>query len=188
MEETRRASTFTIAIIGVMTAVTCIIAPFSIAIPISPVPVSFTNLSIFISVFVLGWKKGTVSYLIYLLLGMSGLPVFSGFTSGPAKLMGPTGGYLIGFIFTSVICGWFIENFSGKKYMYVLGMVLGMAVAYGFGTIWLAYSTGRTFIEAFAGAVLPFLSGDGVKIAAAVAIGPILQTQLKRAGVLAVNE
>ena len=109
MERKNKISTYRLAMIGVMAAVTCILGPFSIQIPTSPVPISFTNLAIYLSIFVLGWKAGTLSYLIYLLLGLAGLPVFSGFTSGPAKLAGPTGGYLIGFIFMAAVGGWLIE-------------------------------------------------------------------------------
>ena len=89
-------STRQLAVIGVMTAVTCILAPFSL--PIGPVPISLTNLAIYFSLYVLGTKYGCVSYLVYLLIGFIGVPVFSGFTSGPGKLLGPTGGYLIGFM------------------------------------------------------------------------------------------
>ena len=69
------------ALIGVMTAVTCILGPFSIPLPFSPVPISFTNLAIYLAAYVLGMKACTVSYLIYMLLGMVGVPVFSGFTA-----------------------------------------------------------------------------------------------------------
>ena len=75
-----------------MAAVTCILAPLSV--PIGPVPISLTNFAIYLSLYLLDWKKGTLSYLIYLLLGLVGLPVFSGFTGGLAKLAGPTGGYI----------------------------------------------------------------------------------------------
>ena len=103
----RALSTSQMALIGVMTAVTCILGPFAIPIPISPVPISFTNLAVYLTVYVLGMKAGTISYLIYLLLGFAGLPVFSGFTGGVAKLAGPTGGYLVGFIFMAVMWqGW----------------------------------------------------------------------------------
>ena len=79
-----RTKTYEITMTALMAAVTCILAPLSI--PIGPVPISFTNLAIYLSLYLLGWKKGTISYLIYLLLGLVGLPVFSGFTGGPAKL------------------------------------------------------------------------------------------------------
>ena len=78
-----RTKTYEITMTALMAAVTCILAPLSI--PIGPVPISFTNLAIYLSLYLLGWKKGTISYLIYLLLGLVGLPVFSGFTGGPAK-------------------------------------------------------------------------------------------------------
>ena len=91
-------TTFQMALIAVMAAITCILGPLSIPIPISPVPISLTNLAIYLTVCLLGWKFGTISYLIYLLIGIAGLPVFSGFSSGFAKLLGPPGGYLIGFI------------------------------------------------------------------------------------------
>ena len=84
---TKTTSKFTIqqiAMIAVMTAVTCVLAPLSV--PIGPVPISLTNLVIYFSLFILGTKKGTISYLIYLLIGLVGIPVFSGFTSGPGKL------------------------------------------------------------------------------------------------------
>ena len=96
-----RSKTYEITITALMTAVTCILAPMSI--PIGPVPISFTNLAIYLSLYLLGWKRGTISYLIYLLIGLVGLPVFSGFTGGPAKLAGPTGGYIIGFIVMAII-------------------------------------------------------------------------------------
>lgn len=184
MDKNKKMSTYRLAMIGVMTAITCIMGPLSINIPVSPVPISLTNLAIYITVFILGWKNGTISYLIYLLVGLAGLPVFSGFTSGLPKLAGPTGGYLVGFIFLAIISGWFIEKFQGKTLMYVLGMVLGTAVTYIFGTVWLAQMLGRPFIEALGMGVLPFLPGDAVKIILSVIIGPVLQKQLKRAGML----
>ena len=70
------------AMIGVMTAVTCIAAPFSIPIPVSPVPLSLTTFILYLSVYILGTRNAFISYVIYLLLGLVGLPVFSGFSGG----------------------------------------------------------------------------------------------------------
>ena len=92
----RTTNTYAMAVTALMTAVTCILAPLSI--PIGPVPISLTNFAIYLSLYLLDWKKGTISYILYLLLGLVGLPVFSGFTGGIGKLAGPTGGYIIGFI------------------------------------------------------------------------------------------
>lgn len=102
-----------IAVIGVMTAVTCVLAPFSI--PIGPVPISLTNFAVYMSLYVLGMKEGTLSYLIYLLMGLAGVPVFSGFTNGPGKLFGPTGGYLVGFLPMAVLAGLVVDRFYGAK-------------------------------------------------------------------------
>lgn len=169
-----------LAVIGVMTAVICILAPLSI--PIGVVPISFTNLAVYIALYVLGVKKGTISYLVYLCVGLVGVPVFSGFTSGPGKLFGPTGGYLIGFILMAVIAGVFIDKFTDKMYLCFLGMVLGTAVCYLLGTLWLAYQGGMNFQAALAAGVLPFIPGDLAKIVIAMLIGPQIRKQLIRAG------
>ena len=84
----RRGKTYRMAMTALMAAVTCVIAPM--AIPIGPVPISFTNLAIYLSLYLLGWKRGTVSYLVYVLIGAVGVPVFSGFTGGLGKLAGAT--------------------------------------------------------------------------------------------------
>lgn len=173
-----------LTLIGLMTAVTCILAPLSIAIPISPVPISFTNLAIYISCIILGWKKGTISYLIYLLIGLAGVPVFSNFSAGPSKLLGPTGGYLIGFIFMALVTGLFVNKFAGKIYMYVVGMVLGTIITYILGTGWLAIQLGMTFWAALLIGVVPYIVGDLVKIALALILGVPVKQQIKKAGFL----
>lgn len=182
----KNTKTLTLTLIALMAAVTCILGPLSIAIPISPVPISFTNLAIYFTVMILGWKKGTVSYIIYLLIGLVGVPVFSSFTSGPAKLLGPTGGYLIGFIFLAIIAGIFIEQFNGKLLMYILGMVLGTLVCYAFGTIWLAYQAHMDFITALWAGVIPYLPGDAVKILVAAFIGNEIRKRLIKANLITV--
>ena len=108
----RTTNTYAMAVTALMTAVTCILAPLSI--PIGPVPISLTNFAIYLSLYLLDWKKGTISYILYLLLGLVGLPVFSGFTGGIGKLAGPTGGYIIGFIPMAIIAGIVIDKFSQR--------------------------------------------------------------------------
>lgn len=158
-------------LIGLMTAITCIVAPFSIPIPVSPVPISLTNLILYLSVYVLGMKYSTISYVIYLLLGLVGLPVFSGFSGGMGKLGGPTGGYLIGFIFLTLISGFFVEKFRGKVAMEVLGMVLGTVAAYLFGTTWICAQMHISFMAGLALGVFPYLIGDALKIIAGCIVG-----------------
>lgn len=117
----RTTNTYAMAVTALMTAVTCILAPLSI--PIGPVPISLTNFAIYLSLYLLDWKKGTISYILYLLLGLVGLPVFSGFTGGIGKLAGPTGGYIIGFIPMAIIAGIVIDKFS-QRWIQILGMIV----------------------------------------------------------------
>lgn len=167
-----------LTLIALMAAVICILGPLSIAIPISPVPISFTNLAIYLAVMILGWKWGTLSYLVYLMVGFVGLPVFSAFTAGPGRLLGPTGGYLIGFIFMSVIGGWFSEKFRGRFGLCILGMILGTVAAHAFGSGWLAFQAGLTFKQALMAGVIPYIPGDLVKIYVGVFIGGEVRKRL----------
>lgn len=159
---------------SLVTAITCIIAPFAIPIPFSPVPVSLTNLILYISIFLLGWKSATVSYLVYVLLGAVGLPVFSGFAGGIGKIAGPTGGYLVGFVFLTVISGYILEKFRSRRVIIMAGMVLGTAVTYIFGTMWLCIQMELSFVQGLAIGALPYLPGDCIKIIIAVIVGPTL--------------
>ncbi len=179
----RNQKTKTLVLISIMTAITCILGPLSIAIPISPVPISFTNLAIYFTAILLGGKKGTISCLVYLLIGFAGVPVFSGFSAGPAKLLGPTGGYLIGFVFMSIISGFFVDKFENKIQMYILGMILGTIVTYALGTVWLAYQANLTLKAALFAGVIPYIPADFIKIAIAAINGPIIKKRLKKSGV-----
>lgn len=181
---TKKSSVFNVkflALTGVMAAVICVLGPLSIPIPISPVPISLTNLALYFTVYVIGMKRGALSYIIYLLIGCVGVPVFSGFTGGPSKLFGFTGGYLIGFIFLALICGFFVDKWPEKRWLHFIGMVLGTAVCYLFGTVWYAYLAGLTFAAALWGAVIPFLPGDFVKIILALILGPQIRKKLQSA-------
>lgn len=172
-----------LAVIGVMTAVTSILAPLSL--PIGPVPISLTNLAIYFALYVLGVKFGCISYLVYLLIGFIGVPVFSGFTSGPGKLLGPTGGYLIGFIPMAVIAGILIDKFISNRIICLLGMIGGTIVAYAFGTAWLAYQAHLDWKAALMAGVIPFIPGDLAKMILAMIAGPQIRKQLIRAGLFA---
>lgn len=184
MKRRKQVSVGRLSAIGLMTAVLCILGPVSVPIPVTPVPVSLATLVIYLILFLLGSRAGTVSCVLYLLLGMAGLPVFSGFTGGAARLAGPTGGYLIGYIFMAFLSGMFIERSGGKAMLSVPGMLLGMAVTELFGTVWLARVSEMRLTEALAAGVLPFLVGDVGKIILAAILGPMLRRRLKRAGVL----
>lgn len=169
-----------LTLIGLMAAVLCILGPFSIPLPVSPVPLSLTNFVVYITVYILGMKCGTASVLVYLLLGTAGLPVFSGFGGGLGKLVGPTGGYLIGFLFIALIQGFLMEHFPGRKTAAIAGMILGLALCYAFGTLWLAGQMNLSFGAALAVGVIPYLPGDMLKIILAAIIGPKLRARVRK--------
>lgn len=176
--KTKTVTTVSMVLMALFAAITCVLAPLSI--PIGPVPISLTNLVIYVSVYILGWKQGTISYIVYLLLGMVGLPVFSSYEGGIGKLAGPTGGYLIGFILMAVVCGIFVEKFDGKVVFGIVGMILGTIIAYAFGTAWFCFSTGTGVVAALGLCVFPFIIGDLIKIIIASLVGPVIRKQIKK--------
>ena len=172
--DNQKIRTKQMVLIALMTAVTCVLGPLSIRLPFSPVPISLTNFAIFLAIFVLGMKNGTISFIIYLLLGAVGVPVFSSFRGGLQVLAGPTGGYLIGFIFLALIMGFALDHFDRKLVPTIIGMIIGMAVCYAFGTVWLAKLLSLSFKEGLMMGVIPYLAGDAAKIIIAAIVGPKL--------------
>ena len=165
---------------ALMTAILCILAPMSLPIPVSPVPISLTNLVLYFGLFILPWKQLFLSYVVYMLLGICGLPVFSGFSGGLGKLAGPTGGYLVGFLILIVIGGIFMEKASGRYRILLIlaGMILGTAITYLFGTAWLSFQMNLTFVQGLFAGVIPYLPGDALKILLAMLFGPQIRKRL----------
>lgn len=175
-QELHRTKTYALTVTALMTAVTCILAPLSV--PIGPVPISLTNFVIYLALYLLDWKSETLSYLVYLLLGLAGLPVFSGFTGGIGKLAGPTGGYIIGFIPMAVIAGILIDRFN-QRWIQLAGMIVGTAICYAFGTVWFCFQSGYTVSAALAVCVIPFIPADLFKMVIAMIFGPMIRGRLK---------
>ena len=167
------------AIAAVFSALMCIISPF--AVPVGPISITLATFGVYLCGAVLGSKKGAAAVAIYLMLGFIGLPVFSGFSGGFQKLFSATGGYLVGYIPCAVITGIFADKF-GKPWANAAGMALGTAVLYALGTAWFCALTGSKLIPALASCVLPFLIGDGVKIACAVLLAGKLRAAIERKG------
>lgn len=178
----RKSTVYTLTTCALFAAIMCIAGPLSI--PIGPVPVSLTNLVLYIAIYLLATKGTTISYIVYLLLGLVGLPVFSGFAGGVAKLAGPTGGYLIGFIFMILLSGIALEKSKANIWITGVGMVLGTLVAYAFGTAWFVYQMQYTWDKALAVCVFPFIPFDLGKIVIASILGQIIRKALKKAGLL----
>ncbi len=177
----REKKIYMLTMTGLMAAVTCVLAP--LAIPIGLVPVTLVNLVLYLSVYLLGGRLASVSCLVYVLLGLAGMPVFAGFTGGAGKLLGPTGGYILGYLVMTAVSGAFTDRFDSRVLQGV-GMVFGTAVCYGLGTAWYCISTQTTAVSALAMCVFPFIPGDAVKIGMVLTLGPVLRERLEKAGLL----
>lgn len=149
---------------AVAAAIICICAPWKI--PVGPIPITLATFAVYFVSAVLGWRRGTVATAVYVMLGTVGLPVFSGFMGGIHIVTGVTGGYIIGYIPLALITG----LFSGAKrhwLMMPLGMILGTAALYVFGTAWYCIAAKSAVLPAVSMCVLPFIPLDLVKIVAA---------------------
>ena len=129
-----------------------------IGIPLGDTVFTLQTFAVFLTLGLLGGKWGTVSILCYLLLGTVGMPVFSGFRGGGGMLLGPTGGYLWGFLLTG-LCYWALEKWSR-----LLAMIVGLIVCYACGTAWYMVYTGGALGAVLAQTVVPYLIPDAVKL------------------------
>lgn len=166
------------AIIGILAAVICVLAPFSF--PAGAIPISLTTLAIYIVSCTVSTRYALPAVMIYILLGAAGLPVFSSFTGGFQQIAGLTGGYIIGYIPCSFIISVLTDKFESKKYIYPLSMVLGTLACYAFGAVRYIQLAECGLLTTLTVCVLPFLIGDAVKIVAASCVGITLRKRLKR--------
>ena len=162
---------------AIFAALICVAAPFQIPLP-GLVPISLGTFAIYLTGAMLGGKRGTVSVCVYILLGAVGLPVFTGFMGGFAKLLGPTGGYIIGYIPLVLLTGIFSDMPSKKHWTMPVGMVLGTVALYAFGTAWFMIMNGSPLETALMNCVVPFLIGDTIKIVLSTMIALPLKSRL----------
>ncbi len=169
---------------ALVTALICIFAPMSV--PIGPIPISLTNLILYFSIYLLGCKGSSISYIVYILLGIAGLPIFSGYTGGPAKVVGPTGGYLLGFIFITVLSGLAFDLIKGKLRipLTIVAMIVSTAICYLFGTLWFMKQMECEFAYALSVCVFPFIPFDLGKIAIGTALGLAVRKPLLKQGLI----
>lgn len=160
-------------ITAVFAAIICMVSPFTI--PIGPIPLSLATLAIYIAASTLNWKFGTLSVVVYVAIGAIGLPVFSNFGAGIQRLVGPTGGFIIGYILCALVIGLILKKHSIKKWLYPVAMVIGTIVLYACGTAWFMFSLDYTLVSALMVTTVPFLIGDVIKIVLASVIAPRLR-------------
>lgn len=155
-----------------------------IQIPLT-VPFTLQTFAVFCTLGILGGKNGTISVLLYIILGAVGVPVFAGFSGGVGVLLGTTGGYIIGFLFTALLY-WAITHFFGDKLpVMIIAMALGLVVCYAFGTAWFMLVYARTtgavgLMTALGWCVFPFILPDCVKIALAILLAKRIPKHLVR--------
>lgn len=170
--------TVDIAYIGLFVAVMAICSWISIP---AAIPFTLQTFAVFIAIGLLGGRRGTIAVFVYVLLGAVGLPVFSGFTGGLGALLGTTGGYIIGFIFSALLMWAITAKFGEKTWVLGISMVAGLVVCYAFGTAWfmlvyMAQSGAVALATVLGWCVVPFIIPDLCKIALAL----LLTKQLKR--------
>ena len=154
------------SLFGALTAIGALIS-----IPLQPVPIVLCNLFLNIAAALLGGSLGALSQVIYIILGGLGLPVFSGGKAGFGVLLGPTGGYLVGFVIGAFLIGKLIELKKAPGFIWLaFSMAAGLSVIYAVGVLQLSLVAKLSLEKALAMGVLPFLPGDVLKIIAAAIV------------------
>lgn len=154
-----------------------------ISIP-TTVPFTMQTFAVFFVLSAFGGKRGTVAIILYILLGVVGIPVFAQFTSGIGIILGNTGGYIIGFILMGLVY-WLIVRIFGKKlWVEILAMVIGLTVCYSFGTVWFMFvyaqangTVGLAMVLTWC--VIPFIIPDLIKLGLALTLAKRLSPVLK---------
>ena len=160
-----------ITLISVCAALTAVCAWISI-----PAPIAFTlqTFGVFFALYLLGGKRGFLSVLVYVLLGCVGLPVFSGFRGGLGVLLGPSGGFIIGFLASALIM-WVLENRISKLWR----SIADLSAVYVSGCLWYGLYSGESLVAVLAVCVLPHILPDILKLWLANIVAKRLDKQVK---------
>ena len=173
----KKNNTYKMVLCSLFATLTAILT--QIAIPIGPVPINLSTFVVFCAAALLGSKLGSLSLIIWVTLGIVGVPVFSMFRSGIGTLLGPTGGYIIGYIPATFITGLLIEKFNNNKALiYPITMLAGMLTYFVLGTAWFMFSTSTELWDALMICVFPFIPGDLIKILAATMVAKRVRPML----------
>lgn len=165
------------ALVGMCAALMGIFSQLAIPIPFSAVPLTLQTFGVVVIAVILEHKLGALSMIIWTLIGAVGLPVFAGFAGGMGALLGPTGGYIIGFIVMTFIIG-FAASRKNKVLLFVAAYI-GQAVQYAFGVIQMKNVLGLSWNEALVAGVYPFAVKDIIVVTAAVIVSLIIKKALK---------
>jgi biotin transport system substrate-specific component len=163
-----------------VTLLTAVAAQISIPLPLTPVPFTFQPMVVLVGAAALGARLGMASQILYLALGIAGLPMFAAspvLPQGAARLLGPTGGYLMAYPLAAFVAGWLAERGFDRRYLTaVVAMACGLAVVFAGGILWLTLVARP--LDGLAGALrvgfTPFIAADLVKLLIAAGIMPSL--------------
>jgi biotin transport system substrate-specific component len=161
-----------------VTALTAIAAQVSIPLPFTPVPFTFQPMVVLLGAMVLGSRLGAASQMLYLAVGIAGLPVFASsplLPQGAARLIGPTGGYLMSYPLAALLTGWLAERGFDRRYLTsIAAMALGLAIVYAGGVAWLTIASqpARGISSALAAGAFPFVLPDVLKLFVAAGVMP----------------
>jgi biotin transport system substrate-specific component len=164
--------------VAFVTVLTAIAAQISIPLPFTPVPLTFQPMIVLVGGAALGARLGMSSQILYLALGIAGLPVFAaspGLPPGLARLVGPTGGYLMSYPFAACVAGYLAERGCDRRYVTAfLAMAAGLAVVFAFGVAWLGFvvQPSRGVAGALAAGFYPFVLPDLLKLLASAGVMP----------------
>ena len=169
-----------ITVTAMFVALTIVLSQIAIPLPFTDVPLSLATLAVFLSGAVLGPARGAVAQGIYVVMGLAGLPVFANFSGGFARVLGPTGGYIWGYIVAALFIGLIISKAGRRFWAYPAAMVTGLAGCYALGTAWYMIYAQIDLWAALALCVVPFLVGDAIKIVLASVLAYRLRPMLNR--------
>ncbi len=162
-------------IIALFAALMCIFAPMTL--PLGPVPLTLATFIVYIAVGLLG-VKSVYSVILYIFIGAVGLPVFSYGTGGFEKLIGPTGGYITGYILCAIIAGLISRQFYKSCVITAVGFFVGTVMLYLFGTIWFSIYTGSDFIASLYACAFVFIPLDILKIICAIVLVKVIRKRI----------
>jgi biotin transport system substrate-specific component len=186
--KTKEMKTKEMILVSMFAALTAIFAQITIPLPISPVPITMQELAVCLAAAILGSRLALLSQLVYIAVGIIGMPVFSGGTAGLARLMGPTGGYITGFLLSSFIIGRLVELRPLPTIRSTfIAMLCGLFVIYTCGMLQLSLVTGITHKAAFMSGVVPFIGMAIIKIALGSAVACSVRTILIKQNLLKVS-
>ena len=177
-----KSKTYSYVVTAFGAAIIAVLAQITIPLPL--IPITGQTLAVGLIVTILGKKNGSLAVLLYILLGAIGLPVFSGFSGGLGVLVGPTGGYIVGFLVQAYIMGVYMEKFGVNYTHSMIANLIGMVITLAFGATWLKIAADYSWTAAIMAGVVPFIIVGIIKAAAAAWIGVIVRNRLESAQLL----